>query len=116
MNVKLDDNSCKSIYVRPSFFLNIILTLSCLKTHESIFLFVTVQIYESAVETEFSTSSAAALSALSNNVSNGLNVSMHARTMTPASPSNTSPDKATAKDPPVDQLFIRTPTFSIKKK
>src|SRR3954470_2704055 len=57
MNVKLDDNSCKSIYVRPSFFLNVILTLSCSKTHESIFLSITVQICESAIETEFSTSS-----------------------------------------------------------
>ena len=57
MNVKLDDNSCKSIYMRSLFFLNVILTLSCSKTHESIFLSVTVQICESAVETEFSTSS-----------------------------------------------------------
>ena len=56
MNVKLDDNSCKSIYMRSLFFLNVILTLSCSKTHESIFLSVTVQICESAVKTEFSTS------------------------------------------------------------
>ncbi|GBB86318.1 hypothetical protein RclHR1_12740004 [Rhizophagus clarus] len=57
----------------------------------------------------------AALSAPDNYASGGLNVSMHARTMTPASLSNASPDKATANDPLVDQISIHTPTFSIKR-
>ncbi|GBC08598.1 hypothetical protein RclHR1_08240018 [Rhizophagus clarus] len=58
---------------------------------------------------------AAALSTPSNNASDGLNVSIYARTTTPASPPNASPDKATTDDPPVDQLLIRTPTFSIER-
>ncbi|GES76853.1 hypothetical protein GLOIN_2v1673942 [Rhizophagus clarus] len=58
---------------------------------------------------------AATLSAPDNNVSDGLNAFMHARIMTSASPPNASPDKATADDPPVDQLLICTPTFSIKR-
>ncbi|GBB86320.1 hypothetical protein RclHR1_12740006 [Rhizophagus clarus] len=58
---------------------------------------------------------AAALSASSNNVFDGLNTSMHARTTTPASSPNASPNKTTAEDPPVDLLLIHTPTFSIER-
>ncbi|GBB87077.1 hypothetical protein RclHR1_13540004 [Rhizophagus clarus] len=58
---------------------------------------------------------AAALSAPHDNASDGLNVSMHVRIMTPASPPNASPDKAIDDDPPVDQLLIQSPTFSIER-
>ncbi|GBB87397.1 hypothetical protein RclHR1_13860009 [Rhizophagus clarus] len=58
---------------------------------------------------------AAALSAPNDNTSDGLNASMHARTMTPASPPNASPDKATEDDPPVDQFLVQSPTFSIDR-
>ncbi|GBC05499.1 hypothetical protein RclHR1_06260005 [Rhizophagus clarus] len=54
---------------------------------------------------------AAALSAPVDKASDGLNASMHARTTTPVSPPNASPDKDTA-----NQLLIRTPTFSIERK
>ncbi|GBB96365.1 hypothetical protein RclHR1_27380001 [Rhizophagus clarus] len=40
---------------------------------------------------------------------------MHARTTTPASPPNASPDKATDDDPPVDQFLVQSPTFSIDR-
>ncbi|GBB87299.1 hypothetical protein RclHR1_13730009 [Rhizophagus clarus] len=56
---------------------------------------------------------AAALSAPGNNASDGFNVSMHARTITSASPLNALPDKATVDDSLVDQLPVQTPTFSI---
>ncbi|GBB91143.1 hypothetical protein RclHR1_01830002 [Rhizophagus clarus] len=58
---------------------------------------------------------AAALSAPNDNASSGLNASMHARTTTPASPSNASSDKATDDDPPVDQFLVQSPTFSIER-
>ncbi|GBB86686.1 hypothetical protein RclHR1_13070006 [Rhizophagus clarus] len=58
---------------------------------------------------------AAALSAPNNNASDGLNASMHARTMTPASPPNASPDKATDDYLPVDQFLVQSPTFSIDR-
>ncbi|GBB99262.1 hypothetical protein RclHR1_34620003 [Rhizophagus clarus] len=58
---------------------------------------------------------AAALSAPNDNTSDGLNASMHARTTTPASPPNASPDKATDDDPPVDQFLVQSPTFSIDR-
>ncbi|GBB92512.1 hypothetical protein RclHR1_20180004 [Rhizophagus clarus] len=58
---------------------------------------------------------AAALSAPNANASGELDASMHARTMTSAFPPNASPDKITDDDPPVDQLLVRTPTFSIEK-
>ncbi|GBB94925.1 hypothetical protein RclHR1_24400004 [Rhizophagus clarus] len=49
---------------------------------------------------------AAALSAPNDNASDGLNASMHARTTTPASPPNASPDKATDDDPQlINSLF-----------
>ncbi|GBB92971.1 hypothetical protein RclHR1_20930004 [Rhizophagus clarus] len=48
---------------------------------------------------------AAALSAPNDNASGGLDASMHARTITPASLPNASPDKATDDDPPVNQLL-----------
>ncbi|GBC01507.1 hypothetical protein RclHR1_04200025 [Rhizophagus clarus] len=57
----------------------------------------------------------AALSAPNSNASGGLNASMHARTMTPASPPKASPDKATADNPPVNLLPVQTPTFSIER-
>ncbi|GBB98927.1 hypothetical protein RclHR1_33620002 [Rhizophagus clarus] len=59
--------------------------------------------------------SAAASSAPTNDASNSLNASMHARTMTSASPPNASPDKATADDSPVDQIPIPSPTFSFDR-
>ncbi|GBB89010.1 hypothetical protein RclHR1_15640008 [Rhizophagus clarus] len=58
---------------------------------------------------------AVALSAPNDNASDGLNASMHARTMTLASPPNASPDKATDDDPPIDQFLFQSPTFSIEK-
>ncbi|GBB98012.1 hypothetical protein RclHR1_31190001 [Rhizophagus clarus] len=58
---------------------------------------------------------AAVLSAPNDNVSGGLDASMHARTMTSASLLNASPDKATDDDPPVDQLLVQSPTFSIER-
>ncbi|GBB93747.1 hypothetical protein RclHR1_22240002 [Rhizophagus clarus] len=58
---------------------------------------------------------AAALSALNDNKSGGLDASMHVRTMTPASPPNASPDKATDDDHPVDQFLVQSPTFSIER-
>ncbi|GBB92580.1 hypothetical protein RclHR1_20250008 [Rhizophagus clarus] len=58
---------------------------------------------------------AAASSTPNNDTSRRLNVSMYARTMTPASPLNTSSDKATADDPPVDQFPIPSPTFSFDR-
>ncbi|GBB94490.1 hypothetical protein RclHR1_23660002 [Rhizophagus clarus] len=58
---------------------------------------------------------AAALSAPNDNASDGLNASMHARTTTPASPLNASPDKATEIDPPADQFLVQSPTFSIDR-
>ncbi|GBC00310.1 hypothetical protein RclHR1_38070001 [Rhizophagus clarus] len=58
---------------------------------------------------------AAALSAPNDNASDGLNASMHARTMTPASLPNASPDKATDDDPQVDQFLVQSPTFSIDR-
>ncbi|GBB88005.1 hypothetical protein RclHR1_14510002 [Rhizophagus clarus] len=58
---------------------------------------------------------AAALSAPNDNASYGLNASMHARTTTPASPPNASPDKANDDDPLVDQLLVQSPTFSIDR-
>ncbi|GBB90090.1 hypothetical protein RclHR1_16990004 [Rhizophagus clarus] len=58
---------------------------------------------------------AAALSAPIDNASSGLNASMHARTMTSASPPNASPDMATEDDPFVDQLLVQSPTFSIER-
>ncbi|GBB96724.1 hypothetical protein RclHR1_28120004 [Rhizophagus clarus] len=58
---------------------------------------------------------AAALSAPNDNVFDRLNASMHARIMTPASPPNASPDKATDDEPPVDQLLVQSPTFSIER-
>ncbi|GBB93503.1 hypothetical protein RclHR1_21820003 [Rhizophagus clarus] len=58
---------------------------------------------------------AAALSAPHDNVSSGLYASMHARTTTSASPSNASPDKTTDDEPPVDQLLVQSPTFSIER-
>ncbi|GBB98090.1 hypothetical protein RclHR1_31330001 [Rhizophagus clarus] len=58
---------------------------------------------------------AAALSVPNDNASDGLNASMHARTTTPASPLNASPDKATDDDPPVDQSLVQSPTFSIDR-
>ncbi|GBB98044.1 hypothetical protein RclHR1_31210001 [Rhizophagus clarus] len=59
--------------------------------------------------------SAAASSAPTNDASNSLNASMHARTTTSASPLNASPDKATADDSPVDQIPIPSPTFSFDR-
>ncbi|GBB88011.1 hypothetical protein RclHR1_14510008 [Rhizophagus clarus] len=58
---------------------------------------------------------AVALSAPNDNASDGLNVSMYARTTTPTSPPNVSPDKATDEDPPVDQFLVQSPTFSINR-
>ncbi|GBB86695.1 hypothetical protein RclHR1_13070015 [Rhizophagus clarus] len=58
---------------------------------------------------------AAVLSAPNNNASSGLDASMLARTKTPASPPNASPDKATDDDPPVDHLIVQSPTFSIER-
>ncbi|GES75480.1 hypothetical protein GLOIN_2v1766278 [Rhizophagus clarus] len=58
---------------------------------------------------------AAALSAPNDNASDGLNASMHARTTTPASPLNASPDEATEIDPPADQFLVQSPTFSIDR-
>ncbi|GBB99923.1 hypothetical protein RclHR1_36850001 [Rhizophagus clarus] len=58
---------------------------------------------------------AAAFSAPSNDASSSLNASMHARTMTPASPPNASPDKATADDSSVDQIPIPSPNFSFDR-
>ena len=58
---------------------------------------------------------AAALSAPNDNASDGLNASMHARTTTPASPLNASPDMATEIDPPADQFLVQSPTFSIDR-
>ncbi|GBB96726.1 hypothetical protein RclHR1_28130002 [Rhizophagus clarus] len=58
---------------------------------------------------------AAALPAPNDNASDGLNASMYARIMTPASPPNASPDKANDDDPPVGQLLIQSPTFSIDR-
>ncbi|GET02923.1 hypothetical protein GLOIN_2v1766278 [Rhizophagus clarus] len=58
---------------------------------------------------------AAALSAPNDNASDGLNASMHARTTTPASPLNASPDMATDIDPPADQFLVQSPTFSIDR-
>ncbi|GBB87858.1 hypothetical protein RclHR1_14350007 [Rhizophagus clarus] len=57
----------------------------------------------------------AAPSAPNDNASDGLNASMHARTMTSASPPNASPDKATNDDSPVDQFLVQSPTFSIDR-
>ncbi|GBB92763.1 hypothetical protein RclHR1_20510002 [Rhizophagus clarus] len=59
--------------------------------------------------------SAATSSAPNNDASNSLNMSMHARTTTSAFPLNTSPNKATADETPVDQLPIPTPTFSFNR-
>ncbi|GBB87292.1 hypothetical protein RclHR1_13730002 [Rhizophagus clarus] len=58
---------------------------------------------------------AAASSTPCNNASDGLNASMHARTMTPASPSNASPNEATVDDLPVDIIPILSPTFSFDR-
>ncbi|GBB92832.1 hypothetical protein RclHR1_20620003 [Rhizophagus clarus] len=59
---------------------------------------------------------AATLSVPGNNASDGLNASMHAKTMTPAFLPNASPDKAiTTNDPLIDPLLIRTLTFSIER-
>ncbi|GBB86993.1 hypothetical protein RclHR1_13440011 [Rhizophagus clarus] len=58
---------------------------------------------------------AAALSAPNDNASDGLNASMHARTMTPASPLNASPDQDNDDDPPIDQFLVQSPTFSIDR-
>ncbi|GBB83927.1 hypothetical protein RclHR1_10590009 [Rhizophagus clarus] len=58
---------------------------------------------------------AAASSAPCNDTSDELNASMHARTMTPASPPNTSPNEATVEDPPVDLIPIPSPTFSFDR-
>ncbi|GBB85655.1 hypothetical protein RclHR1_12140004 [Rhizophagus clarus] len=56
---------------------------------------------------------AAALSAPNDNASDRLNASMHARTMTPASPPNASPDKATDDDPRlINSLFNLQPSPS----
>ncbi|GBC08514.1 hypothetical protein RclHR1_08180008 [Rhizophagus clarus] len=60
-------------------------------------------------------SAAASSSAPTKDASNGLNASMHARTMTFASPPNASPDKATTDDSPVDQLPLPSPTFSFNR-
>ncbi|GBB97279.1 hypothetical protein RclHR1_29560003 [Rhizophagus clarus] len=59
--------------------------------------------------------SAAASSAPTNDVSNSLNASMHARTTTSASSPNASPNKATTDDFPDDQLPIPSPTFSFNR-
>ncbi|GET02945.1 hypothetical protein GLOIN_2v1783661 [Rhizophagus clarus] len=58
---------------------------------------------------------AVTLSAPNDNASDGLNASMHARTTTPASPPNASPDKATDDDLLVDQFLVQSPTFSIDR-
>ncbi|GBB85661.1 hypothetical protein RclHR1_12140010 [Rhizophagus clarus] len=58
---------------------------------------------------------AAALSMPHDNAYGRLDASMHARTKTAASPPNASPDKATDDDPPVDQLLVQSPTFSIDR-
>ena len=54
LNVKPDNDSCRLKYTCPSFFLYDILTLSCSKVQESIFLSVFTQMSESAVEIKFS--------------------------------------------------------------
>ncbi|GBB95026.1 hypothetical protein RclHR1_24620005 [Rhizophagus clarus] len=58
---------------------------------------------------------AAALSVPDSNASDGLNASMHAHTMTPASPPNTSPDKAIDNNLLADHIPVQTPTFSIER-
>ncbi|GBB91497.1 hypothetical protein RclHR1_18820004 [Rhizophagus clarus] len=58
---------------------------------------------------------AAALSAPEDNASGRLDASMHARTKTPASLPNASPEMATDDDPPVDHLLAQSPTFSIDR-
>ncbi|GBC08734.1 hypothetical protein RclHR1_08350004 [Rhizophagus clarus] len=60
-------------------------------------------------------SAAASSSTPTIDASNGLNVSMHARTTTSASPPNASPDKVTTDDSPVDQLPIPSSTFSFNR-
>ena len=56
MNVISDNDSCKSKYMRPPFFLYVNLTLSWLKIHNSTFWFVFNQIIDNAVESKFSSS------------------------------------------------------------
>ncbi|GBB92792.1 hypothetical protein RclHR1_26270003 [Rhizophagus clarus] len=68
-----------------------------------------------ATSLSFHPNIAVALSAPTDNASNGLNASMHARTTTSASPPNASPDKANDDVPPVDQLLVQSPTFSIDR-